>query len=53
MTLCHGCHNKFDFGDGPTMETYGEIIRNYLKSKYEDWNEDDLVYKKYGGIFDD
>lgn len=49
VCLCRDCHNKFDFGDGETMDTYGEIIRNYLKSKYPDWDEDKLIYKKYGG----
>ena len=53
VTLCRECHRKFDQGDGQTMDTFGEIIRNYLKSKYEDWDEKNLVFRKYEGVFDE
>ena len=50
VCLCLGCHNKFDFGDAEEMTEIGEKIKAYLQSKYPDWDEDDLVYKKYGGM---
>lgn len=45
VTLCLNCHNRFDNGD--KRKEYGEIIREYLKSHYTDWNEEDLYYKKW------
>lgn len=53
VTLCteltqNKCHRKYDFGTKEEREQIKKIIRNYLKSKYKDWNEEDLVYKKRG-----
>lgn len=45
MTNCNECHNLFE--REPTRSEMLPIAKNYLKSKYEDWNEDMLVYKKY------
>ena len=50
VCLCRDCHNKFDFGDGETCRLMGETIKAYLQSKYPDWNEDDLVYRKYEDV---
>lgn len=44
VTLCFMCHHKYD--QTTEREQYKEFIKNYLQSKYEDWNEEDLVYKK-------
>ena len=44
VTLCLNCHNDFD--NGRCREEYGEMIRDYLKSKYPNWNEADLVFRK-------
>ena len=49
VTLCRECHDKFDFGDREVMTSLDMMIRNYLMDCYPDWNEDDLIYKKYGG----
>ena len=51
VTLCteltiNKCHRKYDFGTKKEREEIGKIIRNYLKSQYEDWDEEKLVYKK-------
>ena len=48
LTLCPECHRRFD--QGPRMARVGmrEYFRDYLMSKYPDWNEDDLIYRKYG-----
>ena len=50
VCLCRDCHTKFDFGDGETCQLMGEAIKAYLQSKYPDWNEDDLVYRKYEDV---
>lgn len=45
VTLCNSCHQLYD-----NSEHRCEIrwkLRKYLKSKYPDWNEDLLYYKKY------
>ena len=52
VTLCtelteNKCHRKYDFGTEEERELIGSIIREYLKSKYENWNEEDLVYNKW------
>lgn len=44
VTLCINCHQAFD--QSTKHSEYKEFIKNYLQSKYEDWNEEDLVYKK-------
>lgn len=49
VTLCHECHRAFDQGGGDTAIEIGNRVRNYLEENYPDWNEEDLVYKKYGG----
>lgn len=49
VTLCRECHDKFDFGDRETMTYYDQLIRNYLVDCYPDWDENDLIYRKYGG----
>ena len=44
VTLCINCHQAFD--QSTKHSEYKEFIKNYLQSKYEDWNEEDLVYRK-------
>ena len=46
VTLCMTCHNDYD--NGSKREEYGQIIENYLSSIYDNWNKEDLVYKKWG-----
>lgn len=41
---CLECHHKFD--DTPQRKDMLPIAREYLKSKYENWNEKNLIYKK-------
>ena len=41
---CPQCHDKYDFGIN--VQAMVNYTREYLKSKYEDWNEEDLKYKK-------
>lgn len=52
VTLCRRCHYEFDFGTEKQMGKIGGIIREHLKGCYPHWNEEELTYKKYGGIYD-
>ena len=45
VTLCAKCHHNYDHTT--KREEYREYIRNYLKSKYPDWNEEKLRYRKW------
>ena len=52
VTLCteftdNKCHRKYDFGTAEEKEEIREKIKQYLENIYDDWNEEDLVYKKY------
>ena len=47
VTACrYTCHKKLDSGTPKERETYRLIIRNHLKKHYDNWNEEDLIYKK-------
>lgn len=44
LTLDWECHMRFDQStDRPKMKA---VLREYLKSKYPEWDEDKLVYRK-------
>ena len=44
LTLCPTCHRRYDQStDRSEMRGY---FREYLKDQYEDWNEEDLIYRK-------
>ena len=44
LTLCPVCHETYDATE--SREELREYFRAYLRSKYPDWLEDRLVYKK-------
>lgn len=44
VTLCLKCHREYD--QTTKRPFYREYVRNYLKSKYPDWDENELLYKK-------
>lgn len=44
LTNCPSCHKQFD--DSIERKNMLPIAENYLKSKYENWKKDELVYKK-------
>lgn len=51
VTLCteltpNQCHRRFDFGAREEREEIGAVIREYLQSKYPDWDETKLYYRK-------
>lgn len=45
MTNCERCHKLFE--ESSEREQMKEKAKNYFLSLYPDWNEKDLVYKKY------
>ena len=44
VTLCPRCHRRYD--QGHNREQIRATIERYLKSKYPDWDEHDLIYRK-------
>ena len=44
VTLCFNCH--FNYDHTTLRAEYKNIIQAYLKSKYDGWNEQDLIYRK-------
>lgn len=44
ITLCPECHRLYD--NSPMRRSIREELRRYLKSKYKDWDEKKLYYKK-------
>ena len=45
VTACPKCHYEEDHGQH--TKEYEKKMKEYLQSIYEDWNEEDLIYKKY------
>lgn len=44
VTLCRECHRKYD--QTTEREAIGEILADYLRSHYPDWDPTKLIYKK-------
>ena len=44
LTLCPICHRKYD--QTTNRSKMREFFREYLSSKYEGWNEEDLIQRK-------
>ena len=44
VTLCQECHRAYD--QSTNRKSCREIIKHYLQSKYDNWSEDELIYKK-------
>lgn len=47
LTLCRECHEKYDFGTREQREGMREEFREYLQSKYPNWDESKLTYNKW------
>lgn len=45
MTNCCECHKRFE--ESKYREEMKEIAKNHFQEKYENWKEEDLIYKKY------
>lgn len=46
LTLCRECHDKYDNGTRLQREGMREEFREYLMSKYPNWDESNLIYRK-------
>lgn len=44
LTLCWGCHRKYDQTTARPKMRY--FFKHYLKRKYPEWDEEKLIYKK-------
>lgn len=44
LTLCWDCHMRYDQSEHRAKMR--EFFKSYLKSKYPDWDEENLIYKK-------
>lgn len=44
LTLCLLCHRRYDQSEH--RERLREFFRSYLKSKYPDWDEEKLYYRR-------
>lgn len=52
VTLCtelseNQCHRRFDFGTAEERASIREALKEYLQGQYPDWDEKDLVYRKW------
>ena len=43
--MCFSCH--FEFDNGKLHKEIGEAFREHLQAHYPDWNEKELIYKKW------
>ena len=44
VTLCSACHHRYD--NTPDRPYIREELKAYLMSRYEDWDQQNLIYKK-------
>ena len=45
VTLCQQCHDDFD--NGSKRAENGQMIQDYLKACYKNWDEQKLYYNKW------
>lgn len=45
VTLCFDCHRRYD--QSTERKVIREYLKKYLQSKYADWNEESLYYKRW------
>lgn len=45
VVMCASCHFQFDNGKLHTQ--IKNLVEGHLRAHYEDWNEKDLIYKKW------
>ena len=46
LTLCRPHHDLFDRGTKEERQAMARVFRQYLKSKYPEWDETKLTYSK-------
>ena len=44
LTLCQECHRKYD--QSTKRKEMKDFFREYLKSKYPDWDESNVIYRR-------
>ena len=44
LTLCRKCHRRYD--QTAERAAIGEVLADYLRSEYPDWDPVDLIYRK-------
>ena len=44
LTLCPKCHRRYD--QSTDREEMRDFFREYLQDQYEDWVEEELIYRK-------
>ena len=47
LTLCRPCHDRYDNGSRAERECMREEFGRYLASLYEDWAEENLIYRRH------
>ena len=47
VTLCAACHDRYD--NSPERPYIHQELREYLRRKYTEWNEEALTYRKHRG----
>lgn len=45
VTLCMDCHTRYDQSEHRKL--YGDRIKEYLEDHYTDWDENDLIFRKW------
>ena len=48
VTLCRVCHDRYD--NSPERPELRERLRDYLKTWYPDWDERNLIYRKWNYV---
>lgn len=46
LTLCRNCHGRYDNGARAERQCMREEFKRYLSSLYDDWDEDNLIYRR-------
>lgn len=47
-TMCIRCHFQYD--NGKFHNEIKEAFKEHLEAHYDDWNEEDLIYKKWSWL---
>lgn len=46
LTLCRRCHGRYDNGLKSERAEMKDRFKRYLSSKYDGWDEKDLIYRR-------
>ena len=46
LTLCRRCHDRYDHGTREEKRELARRFKEYLNKQYENWNEDELIYRR-------